>query len=227
MTSVSLAPFIAGFGIGSLVLNLIFFVIQKNQIFTTKKQLAWILTFTTTVTVTVASLPYMYQLFRHNLDITKLVYSDTFSIMICGFFESYLFWDLAIGLRYYKSTFDPFTGYFHHSFYLLLVFFCASKGLSAIFVLFCIMELPTIVLAIGSIRKDLRKDWLFASCFFSTRLLLHVILIYRFYKYSPDRLVWKLIVSSFPLHIYWFSSFIKQQKRLRKQRKQQKLVELE
>jgi len=219
MADTRLKTFGTGILVGSTVLNLTFHMMRKTSAYKTEKQLAWILTFTTCVTVVVASLPYLFQLFYHNLDVTKLILTDNFSLMTCGFFEAYLIWDLLIGLKYYRSTFDIITGYFHHTFYIFVVAYVAVTGYSAIFVLVCIMELPTIVLAIGSINKSLRKDWLFASCFFSTRLLLHIVLIYRFYSYFPNRLIWKLLVSSLPLHVYWFYSFVKQQKRLRKQRK--------
>ncbi|PVU89511.1 hypothetical protein BB561_005306 [Smittium simulii] len=211
--------FSTGLVVGSVVLNSIFHLMRKTSAYTTEKQLAWILTFTTCVTVVLASIPYLLQLFYHNLDVTKIVVTDSFSLMICGFFEAYLIWDLLIGHKYYRSSFDLITGYFHHSFYILLVFYVSMIGYSAIFTLVFIMELPTIVLAIGSINKALRKDWLFASCFFSTRLLLHIVLIYRFFSYFPNRLIWKLLVSSLPLHIYWFYCFVKQQKRLRSKRK--------
>ncbi|OLY78402.1 hypothetical protein AYI68_g7549 [Smittium mucronatum] len=219
-----LTPFFLGLAVGSAVLNGIFFIVRKNSSYTTEKQLAWVLTFVSCVTVTCASLPYLYLLFKNNLDVTRCISSDSFSLLTCGFFEAYLFWDLAIGLRYYRSTFDLVTGYFHHGLYILMVYYVSVIGYSAIFVLCCIMELPTIVLAVGCINKNMRKDWLFASCFFSTRLLLHVVLLYRFYSYFPDRLVWKLVASSLPLHLYWFSNFIKQQKRLYKNRKNASVV---
>ncbi|OMJ08775.1 hypothetical protein AYI69_g10937 [Smittium culicis] len=215
----TLPPFLFGLAVGTAVLNGIFYIVRKNSSYSTEKQLAWVLTFVSCVTVTCASLPYLFLLFKNNLDVTRLISSDSFSLLTCGFFEAYLFWDLAIGMKYYRSTFDFITGYFHHAAYILLVYYVAVSGYSAIFVLCCIMELPTIVLAVGSIHKNLRKDWLFASCFFSTRLLLHVVLLYRFYSYFPDRLVWKLVASSLPLHIYWFYNFIKQQKRIFKKRK--------
>ncbi|KAF8754694.1 hypothetical protein RHS01_06138 [Rhizoctonia solani] len=39
------------------------------------------------------------------------------------------------------------------------------------------MEIPTLILALGSLNKRFRSDYLFAGVFFSTRILLHVALI--------------------------------------------------
>ncbi|KAI8325096.1 hypothetical protein GQ54DRAFT_240300, partial [Martensiomyces pterosporus] len=180
---------------------------------TTEKQLAWVLTFTTCVVVTTGSIPYVVTALRNNLDVSKLVYTDTFSLLLLGLFLAYLVWDLALGLVYYRSTITILTGYIHHTLYIGLVLFAATHGVSAIFVLLCYNELPTIILALGHIRKEWRSDWMFATTFFATRIALHLVFMVKFFKYSELRFLWKLMMLVFPMHLYWFYGAVRQQVR--------------
>ncbi|KAJ1953867.1 hypothetical protein EC988_002748, partial [Linderina pennispora] len=209
--------FCIGFLVSSAAFNVIFHSIRYQGALTTEKQLAWILTFTTCVVVTTGSLPYVATLIASGFDVSKIVYTDTFSQMLIGLFLAYLFWDLALGLVYYRSTISVLTGYIHHTLYIVIVLYLAAHGVSAIFVLMCYNELPTIVLALGHMRKEWRSDILFALTFFLTRILMHVIMMVKFYRYSEFRFIWKLMLLVLPMHLYWFYGAVRQN--LRKYRK--------
>ncbi|ORX70811.1 hypothetical protein DL89DRAFT_140987 [Linderina pennispora] len=73
-----------GFLVSSAAFNVIFHSIRYQGALTTEKQLAWILTFTTCVVVTTGSLPYVATLIASGFDVSKIVYTDTFSQMLIG-----------------------------------------------------------------------------------------------------------------------------------------------
>ncbi|KAJ2908409.1 hypothetical protein GGI21_002917, partial [Coemansia aciculifera] len=196
--------FLAGAAFGSLLLNAIFHTIKCRGTFTTEKQLSWVLTFVACVLLTLASVPYVVHALCQGLDVTKLVLTDSFSLFALGGFMAYLVWDLALGVVYYKSAITVLSGYIHHTLYIGIALFSATHGVSAIFCLFFYNELPTIVLAMGSMRKEWRNDLLFATTFFCTRILLHSVFLYKFYWYSEVRFLWKLLLLVLPMHLYWF-----------------------
>ncbi|KAI9502548.1 hypothetical protein GGI25_005067 [Coemansia spiralis] len=196
--------FVAGAAVGSLGLNALFHAVRRKRIITTEKQLAWVLTFATCVVVTLGSIKYVLPAFSHGFDVTQLVLSDPFSLVLLGFFFSYLVWDLVLGILYYRSTIAVLTGYIHHLFYIGLSVFAAKRGVSAIFCLLFYNELPTIFLALGSLRKEWRSDTLFAITFFSTRIALHTMLLMEFFQHSEIRFLWKIMFLVLPMHLYWF-----------------------
>ncbi|KAJ2453093.1 hypothetical protein GGF42_003881 [Coemansia sp. RSA 2424] len=196
--------FLAGAALGSLLLNAIFHTIRCSGTLGTEKQLSWVLTFVACVFLTLSSTPYVVYTLGQGLDVSKLVLTDSFSLAVLGGFLSYLVWDLALGVVYYKSAITVLTGYIHHIFYIGLALFAATHGVSAVFCLMFYNELPTIVLAVGSMRKEWRSDLLFATTFFCTRILLHSVFLYKLYWYSDVRFLWKLLLLVFPMHVYWF-----------------------
>ncbi|KAJ2030304.1 hypothetical protein IW146_005878 [Coemansia sp. RSA 922] len=211
--------FLVGAALGSLVLNVIFHTVRYSGTFDTEKQLSWVLTFVACIVLTLGSVPYVILTLSQGLDVSKLVLTDSFSLVLLGAFLSYLVWDLVLGLIYYKSAITILTGYVHHVLYIGLALFSATHGVSAVFCLMFYNELPTIVLALGSMRKEWRSDILFAATFFCTRILLHSVFLYKFYWYSDVRFLWKLLLLVLPMHLYWFYGTVRLQLRKHKSRR--------
>ncbi|KAI3635780.1 hypothetical protein MIR68_006418 [Amoeboaphelidium protococcarum] len=86
-----------------------------------------------------------------------------------------------------------------------------------------VMELPTLVLSLGHVWKSLRNDKIFGFTFFSTRILFHGCMIYKFYnlKLPIDGPWWLIVAGIYPLHLYWFNGWVRQQTRLVTKVKQQ------
>ncbi|KAJ1667957.1 hypothetical protein IW140_002391 [Coemansia sp. RSA 1813] len=210
--------FVAGAAVGSLGLNALFHTVRRKSAINSEKQLAWVLTFPTCVVVTIGSIKYIAFALANGFDVTRIIYSDPFSLVLLGFFCSYLVWDLILGHMYYRSTINLVTGYIHHTLFICMSVFAAKQGVSAIFCLLFYNELPTILLALGNLRKEWRCDKLFAITFFSTRIALHAMLIMEFFQHSELRFLWKLMFLVMPMHLYWFYGAMRGQMRRRKLR---------
>lgn len=75
-------------------------------------------------------------------------------------------------------------------------------------------QIPTFILAVGSIVPRLRSDVLFALCFFSTRITFHIILFASLAIQRHDVTNGSfgpaiVMACIFPLHAFWFSGCIK------------------
>jgi len=112
-------------------------------------------------------------------------------------------------------TFTRRSGYFHHTIYSIMVVSLLSSRVPGGFCTMGILELPTAIMALGCINKRFRNDNLFGATFFATRIAIHVYFIVDLYLAFPGRYLWMVLAGVFPLHLMWFSGWIKQQIRIR------------
>ncbi|KAJ3113866.1 hypothetical protein HDU96_002819 [Phlyctochytrium bullatum] len=187
--------------------------------FTGVKQRAWILTLLSSLVMTVASIPFIVDFMMHpeSLRTAPCMRWDSAAKAICAFFVSYCLGDLVLGHFLYPSEMNPWSGYFHHTLYTFMVTNLVQRGLGSAFVIFGVLEAPTLLMALGSIHKPLRHDKLFGAVFFTTRLAFHVYLTIHlgFFAY-PGTLTFMYPLGVLPLHVMWFNGWIKQQRRLHK-----------
>jgi hypothetical protein len=66
------------------------------------------------------------------------------------------------------------------------------------------MEVPTTLLALGSVFPQYRTDIGFGITFFITRLIYNFYLAYRLYSLSPGGMIWRVCLSVLCMHLYWF-----------------------
>ncbi|KAJ3103223.1 hypothetical protein HDU97_010287 [Phlyctochytrium planicorne] len=187
--------------------------------FNTPKQKAWILTAFSSLVMTVASFPYLWDFFttEYGLDSAACMGWEKWSHAICAFFVSYCLGDLIVGHVMYRSEMNPWSGYFHHTLYTFMVSNLTQLHLGPAFILFGILELPTLLMAMGSIHKPLRNDLLFGFTFFTTRLAFHAYLTFHLGVIAfPYTTIFLYPLSVMPLHVMWFSGWIKQQRRIMK-----------
>ncbi|KAF7728537.1 hypothetical protein EC973_005941 [Apophysomyces ossiformis] len=85
---------------------------------------------------------------------------------------------------------------------------------ASLFAAVSLIELPTVVLAVGSLRQRWRSDFLFAFSFFVLRLLFHAWMIVALKQHHRIQSLWIIAVGVFGLHVYWFGCIIRQQIRL-------------
>ncbi|KAJ3102113.1 hypothetical protein HDU97_000755 [Phlyctochytrium planicorne] len=168
--------------------------------------------------MTAASIPFTlaFMLGSEALDATPCMGWFQVNKFICAFFISYCLMDLGMGYFLYPSEMNPWSGYFHHTLYTFMVTNLVQRNLGSSFVIFGLLEAPTLLMAAGSIHKPLRHDNLFGAVFFSTRLVFHVYLTAHiaFYAFPwTFTLMYPLCV--LPLHVMWFNGWLKQQKRIR------------
>ncbi|OBZ82870.1 hypothetical protein A0J61_09080 [Choanephora cucurbitarum] len=185
-----------------------FFFYMKSRFAKTEKQVSWILTLASSFVCTVVSIPYFVRFWLSGWDMASLqVESDYHSAVAC-FFISYLVLDLTLGSIYYVKQITILTGWIHHPLYIYILSWLIRCQSSSFFTTNCILELPTLVLALGSMQKRWRCDILFAVSFFVLRLVFHSYMIIALKQKHRLESLWVLAVVVFPLHIYWFYGII-------------------
>lgn len=182
----------------------VFFYCIKSGLTKTDKQISWILTFTSSLVCTVISIPHFFFFWRSGWDMNLLSFDSNFHISMVCFFISYLVLDLSLGSIYYRHRITVLTGWIHHPLYTGILLWLLKSRSSSFFSASCLLELPTLLLAIGSIRNQWRCDFLFASTFFVLRLVFHSYMIIALKQYHRLEFLWMVAMSVFPLHLYWF-----------------------
>jgi len=144
----------------------------------------------------------------------SLHHVDNFCIVVCTWFAVSNAFDILFGLIYYRKYLGILTAYIHHTLYIWLMFFsCTGNGLfvtcrpfASAFVLCTIEEIPTFLLALGSLFKSLRTDLGFGITFALLRLLLHVVLlaIAADPRGRCDTPILVLYGLTLTLHVNWF-----------------------
>lgn len=113
--------------------------------------------------------------------------------------------DLSLGMIYYRNKIGLLTGWIHHITYIIVLIWAISNQFCSIFIMMCILEVPTFLLALGSMRVRLRRDALFAASFVLTRILFHAYAILSAWnmelRFGP---VVNALTIFFPVHCYWF-----------------------
>jgi len=142
------------------------------------------------------------------------VYGEDFvSRCVVLFFVASNIMDLVLGVLYYRNLLDPLTTLFHHTFYLAFMAVLLSHHYARGFTLCFFMEIPTVILAAGSVNHDLRSDAGFGITFLLCRLLFNVYLAYRLYLLSPEGYIWRVCVGVLLFHCYWFYTWYAKQGR--------------
>ena len=132
---------------------------------------------------------------------------DDLSRIFMMFFMAEMTCDILLGLIYYRKHQDVLSCYVHHIFYVWWVYYLVSHNFSRGFNFCFVMEIPTFILALGSVNAKYRNDLLFGVSFFLTRIVFHLFLIYVYGSLWYESIVWKICSLAFVLHIYWFSNW--------------------
>ncbi|KAI8077950.1 uncharacterized protein B0P05DRAFT_543471 [Gilbertella persicaria] len=198
---------------------------HSQQERTREKQTSWILTLWSSLVCTVVSIPFVIQFFNADLDMQLLGIDNSFHTGFVCFFITYLMLDLTLGSIYYRERITLMTGWVHHMFYMALLSYFLRLQVSSLFTVSSILELPTLILAIGSIVHEWRSDLLFGSSFFLLRLVAHAWMTVNLKRHHRIEFMWIVALIIYPLHIYWFYGIIQIQiRKLTAYRKMQRLA---
>ncbi|KAL2918129.1 hypothetical protein HK105_202056 [Polyrhizophydium stewartii] len=187
--------------------------------FTTSAQTSWILTTMSSIVMTTASLPFVVDYFAHDTDLSAMpLLNSPWAVAVSMYFISYLVCDLAIGYVYYKDQIDMVTGWLHHLIYPIVLLAVVLFQIPGAFMVAAFMELPTIILALGHMKRSFRSEYLFGFSFFVTRIVFHLYFAWRTFTvwWSVFPAVMILALGTFPLHIYWFGCWVRRQIRIYK-----------
>ncbi|CAO3654173.1 unnamed protein product [Mucor fragilis] len=196
----------------------------KTNLARTERERAYVCTLLSSSITSTCSIPLVYTLLTNGGDLTEILAYRTWTVIATTFFMTFLITDLVIGSVFYRSKIELLTGWIHHITYLGTLTWAIHNQYTAVFIMMCSLELPTFVLALGSVRSQLRRDYVFASTFLVTRILFHAYAIKCAWVMKPYGPVVTALSAFFPVHCFWFYGFIKQQIRLASKRKQQALA---
>lgn len=184
------------------------------------KQKAWVLTTCSASTCTALFFVNVYLGDITQLPVPVEILRDTpFSRFLSRYFRLTLLMDLGLGVVFYRDQLNLLTSWIHHIAYFILMNFCIGHRVTLAFVIFLVEELPTFLLGLGSINKDLRSDYGFGFSFFTLRILYHAIHLYTVLFLWPrdtDGVVDVVrgnVILTMVLHMYWFWGWVRQQMR--------------
>ncbi|RUP04644.1 hypothetical protein BC936DRAFT_140539, partial [Jimgerdemannia flammicorona] len=202
----------------TIVLITYFFLAIRHPIIQTDKQRSWLLTLFTSFFMSLGGLCVLYKFWYAGWEISAWTDEGPLWLGLTAFFQTFLVLDLAIGWVYYRKRIDPLSGWTHHIIYFFTLWWVISQRMSQLFILMCLLEAPTFALALGSINAKWRKDMVFAALYVPTRLVFHGFMLYILYNYHSNPASVYVLGMFYPMHVYWFYGFVKQQRRLARRR---------
>jgi hypothetical protein len=142
---------------------------------------------------------------------------DNFSAVALIMFGTANVMDLSLGWVFYREHLYLLTTWVHHFVYIwLVVLVVTGNGYVAslptpytpAFMCALLEELPTFLLALGTIFPHYRQDFAFGVAFSVTRIVLHVyLLVYMLHLGPPPLVVILCYVNPLLLHLHWFSGW--------------------
>jgi hypothetical protein len=123
------------------------------------------------------------------------------------YFVAFCLCDLLVGLREYREHLQWDSGFLHHTtFVWLLLHVFLPHGLGVFFLVYSPFEVPTLILALGSVFPGLRSDALFGATFFAFRIVYHVFM-FAYCALASSAPAWAVWASGSPtlvFHLMWF-----------------------
>ncbi|KAI8076409.1 uncharacterized protein B0P05DRAFT_545763 [Gilbertella persicaria] len=176
----------------------------KTNLARTERERAYVCTLMSSSVTSISSLPLVFTLISNGGNMTEILAYRTWTVVITTFFMTFLVMDLCIGVMFYRNKIELLTGWIHHITYLGTLTWAIYQQYTSVFVMMCCLELPTFILALGSVRSQLRRDYLFALSFLCTRIVFHLFSIYCAWKMKPLGPVMLALSAFFPVHCFWF-----------------------
>jgi hypothetical protein len=211
----------------SVFIFIIFFL--SKSIVSSTKQLAWVLSLVNAFVMTVVSIIYLAVKVGDvipkvsNLESIADVFhaKNDYCSIICLWFGLVCIYDLILGILFYPKYVQLLTGYVHHSVYLWIMYFSitgnggimTSRPFSPCFVFAGIEEIPTFLLALGSVNSDYRTDQGFGITFFFLRILFHIFLLGYSYYSGCDTATTVIYSMALVLHLNWFFTWVQKYSR--------------
>lgn len=141
-------------------------------LFEEKKKRAWVISLVNSFVMMIAGVFYLMQkvpkysnFFQFGDNKAEIFYDlNNVSILICLWFGLANIFDLSFGFLFYRQQLGLLTAYIHHSVFIWITiisttgngFFMTAKPFASSFAFSLIEELPTFLLALGSVFPSLR-----------------------------------------------------------------------
>lgn len=196
------------------------FVLSNNR-----KRMSWVISLVNSFVLMVVGAAYLivkvptFDNFFAFGDNKRVVFHslDNVSVLVCIWFALANFFDLVFGVLFYKQYLDPLTAYAHHTVYIwILITAMTGNGGFAHFEPFAagpvymfIEEMPTFMLALGSVFPSLRTDVGFGVTFLVLRLIYHAYMLVYSVLLGVDLVIPVMYVLTMMLHVFWFYTWMR------------------
>jgi hypothetical protein len=175
------------------------------------KRRSWVLGGIAALLLSVLGAPVAYNVLLHWRDpsyFTSIVSTDySYSRVAVVFFSAEMVLDMVIGCLDYPLQMGMATAFLHHTLFLLGGWATLHNHCSGYFLACCVVELPTLVLAVGSMYKPFRADLLFGVLFLLTRVGYSVWFTVMLGLYANMPLFTFMMIPSLMMNFYWFYSW--------------------
>jgi hypothetical protein len=140
--------------------------------------------------------------------LTENIYGRVGALSMIGFMSL----DLIIGSIDYREQIRMDTGWVHHTLYLMLYSTMAAYGGTQYLIAGACCEMPTFIMALGTVVPELRQELAFGVTFLFTRiiwfsLLLVVYSISSYNAWLPAYLYAPPLVAAIAMHIWWMRAW--------------------
>ncbi|KAI8905807.1 hypothetical protein EDD86DRAFT_248757 [Gorgonomyces haynaldii] len=120
-----------------------------------------------------------------------------------GVFAAFLAGDLVYAQIDYRSQMQIGTGYIHHIVYLSMIAEFLRINTSGPMIMLGVEEIPTWLLAFGTMFPEYRTDLGFGITFLLTRIIMHAVYLVQYWYLLPGH-YYLFMVATLPVHINWF-----------------------
>jgi hypothetical protein len=186
-----------------------------------EKELSWAISLVNSFVASVVGVIYLgnkipkYGLetfFTYQINPKEFFYTvDNICLLTCIWFALANITDLVFGLICYRAHLNVLTAYIHHTIYIYMMYnsvtgdgIFKSTPYASAFVYMVIEEIPTFLLALGSMFPSYRSDLGFGVTFFLLRICYHGY-VFSFAIYSKaEGIVLFFYSITLLMHIFWF-----------------------
>lgn len=182
-----------------------------------KRKMAWVISMVNAFVLTVAAGSYLFVKLPAILQDGRAAFHavDNVSALINIWLCLANIFDLLFGLIFYRSHLDPLTAYVHHTLYIWITItaFTGNGGFAKFepftggAAALLVEELPTLLLAMGSVFPSMRTDLGFGVTFFLLRIAFHGAMMVYMVRSGVSTLVTILFCVTMTMHAFWFYSW--------------------
>ncbi|GAB5354194.1 hypothetical protein AAMO2058_000098700 [Amorphochlora amoebiformis] len=166
---------------------------------------AWYLTVYSSGVATSFGIYFMQQVYLNGVYNTMTTETE-WSTYACIFFMAYCAMDLVIGSYEYDEAIDYKDGWVHHFFFIALLLWLLASGLTSLFAIALIEEVPTVILALARVSMSPKTPFAFGLSFFLLRICYHCYITYAVIEYSTVAFVIGVILLR--SHVKWFHRWL-------------------
>ena len=174
----------AEFLLPCLVFQLAWYGLLRTQFPPRSKQRAWLLTLPVSLLFSVIGAGYIARFAVALSAASPLAAVDrmlgaesALDAFAASYMIVFLSLDLLLGQLDYSEHLQLDTGYIHHAVYLPIYTYMLCNGFTPYLLLGAACEVPTFIMALGTIFPSLRQDLAFGVSFFFTRIVLFIVLL--------------------------------------------------